>query len=202
MKSSTRPTSRKPSRGSSLAEVTVSLALISLVLVSMQQVLHHATRYLRNTTLTNELQQASVISMGRLVTEILESNSGAVRGDSVNHRYVSFASLRDNNDEITFADDQLLWHAFIGYYIDTTAEEPKLCRKRQPMGTPSPGVPTVPATLDEGFWQSYASARQIIAQRVYYLDVTASTNIVINLGVRSKDGKYVVTLQTKLKARN
>ena len=199
---SIRPSSPKPNRGSSLAEVIVSLALISLVMISMQRVLFHATRYLRNTTLTNEMQQSCVIAMGRLVTELLESNATSIRGDAVNYRYVSFASLRDDNDSITFADDELLWHSFIGYYIDTSQEEPRLCRKRRPLSTPSRGAPNVPDELNQSFWENYASARQVIAQRVYHLEITSSTNIIVVLGVKSLDGKYLITLQTKLKARN
>lgn len=186
-----------------MAEVVVSLALTSLLLVSLAQLMNSCYRYLNQTTLTTELQQACVIATSRLVTELLEGNGVSIRGDSTQHRYCSFGSARDATGKCTFsATGDLQWHSHIGYYVMPDGEESVLYRKEKPLDAPQDFPPTIPNNYDENFWNSLNSSRNTIARRVYYLDVVSSTTVDVILGAKSRDNQFVVNIKTKLKARN
>lgn len=192
-------------RGFSLAEIIVSLALISLIMISIHNVLRSGTRYLNNTTLTTELQQACVLSSGRLVTELLESNATCIRGDSTNFRYVTFGSPRDAQGRCTFdaTSGELNWHYYIGYYVaEKPGEEPALYRKTEPLSPVQTAPPSIPLGYNDAYWQGRSGPAQKIGHRVYYVDVVSATNINVILGVKSRDGRFLINIVTKLKARN
>lgn len=204
-KLSIAPSSQIYRKGFSLAEIIVSLALISLIMLSIHSVLLSGTKYLNKTTLTTELQQACVLGSGRLVTELLESNASCIRGDTTNHRYVSFGSPRDQRGLCTFdtASGELNWHAYVGFYVEERpGQEPAMYRKEKQISPPDTSPPPIPAGYDEIFWGGLAQPAQRIANRVYYLDVVSSTNINVILGVKSRDGRFLINIVTKLKARN
>lgn len=186
-----------------MAEVMVSLGLTSLLLVSLAQLLNSCWKYLNQTTTTTELQQSCVIATSRLVTELLESNGIAIRGDTDNHRFVTFASARNQAGQVTFAETgDLEWHAYIGYYVDGDGEEPVLYRKAKWLEKAVDSPPTIPNDFHDAFWKNLATARGTVAKRVYYLDVVSSTTVDVILGVKSRDDQFVVNIKTKLKARN
>ncbi|MFN8607564.1 MAG: hypothetical protein U0931_08530 [Vulcanimicrobiota bacterium] len=186
-----------------MAEVMVSLALTSLLLVSLAQLMNSCYKYLNQTTITTELQQACVIATSRLVTELLEGDGVSIRGDSVQHRYCSFGSARDARGECTFTPQgDLEWHSYIGYYVMPDGEETVLYRKEKPLTTVAKAPPTIPNNYDEIFWDGLNTARSTVAKRVYYLDVVSSTTVDVILGAKSRDNQFVVNIKTKLKARN
>ena len=190
-------------QGFTLAEVVVSLALVSLLLVSLAQLLWSCTRYLNQTTLTTELQQSCVVATSRLVTELLESNGNSIRGDDVNQRYCSFGSARNDKGEVTFdTAGELQWHSIVGYYVLKQGEESALYRKERSLGSPAPNPPAIPSNYDEVFWNNEPTPQRLVASRVYYLDVVSSTTVDVILGVKSRDEQFVVNIKTKLKARN
>jgi len=190
-------------QGFTLAEVVVSLALVSLLLVSLAQVLWSCTRYLNQTTLTTELQQSCVVATSRLVTELLEGNGNSIRGDEVDHRYCSFGSARNAKNEVTFdAAGELEWHSIVGYYVVKQGEESALYRKEKNLNSPAPNPPAIPSGYNEVFWANEPTPQRLVASRVYYLDVVSSTTVDVILGVKSRDDQFVVNIKTKLKARN
>lgn len=199
------PSSVKRSRlqGFTLAEVVVSLALVSLLLVSLAQLLWSCTRYLTHTTLTTELQQSCVVATSRLVTELLESNGNSIRGDENNQRYCSFGSARNAAGEVTFdAAGELQWHSIVGYYVAQNGVDTALYRKEKNLDSPAPNPPAIPSGYNEAFWSNEPTAQRLVASRVYYVDVVSSTTVDVILGVKSHDGQFVVNIKTKLKARN
>lgn len=190
-------------RGFTLAEVMVSLALTSLLLVSLAQLLNSCSKYLNQTTMTTELQQATVIATSRLVTELLEGNGVSIRGDTDQHRYVSFGSARNAAGQVTFAPTgDLQWHSMVGYYVAQDGEETALYRKEKWLTPPVDSPPTIPNELNEVWWGNQSMARTTVAKRIYYLDVVSSTTVHVILGAKSRDNQFVVNIKTKLKARN
>lgn len=186
-----------------MAEVVVSLALTSLLLVSLAQLMNSCYRYLNQTTLTTELQQACVIATSRLVTELLEGDGVSIRGDTTQHRYCAFGTARDARGQCTFTSvGDLEWHGIIGYYVMPDGEDFALYRKEKPLDAPQDFPPTIPNNYDEVFWNSLGTARSTIAKRVYFLDVVSSTTVDVILGAKSRDNQFVVNIKTKLKARN
>lgn len=185
-------------------EIIVSLALISLILLSIHRVLLSGTRYLQRTTLVTELQQACVLSSSRLVTEMLESNGTTVRGDSTNHLYVSFATPRNSQGQTTFdaTSGELNWYYIVGYYIDTSGPEPALFRKDEDITPIASAPPTVSSSYDQTYWLNHSNKARKVADRVYYLDVVSATNINVILAVKSRDDRFIISMKTKLKARN
>jgi hypothetical protein len=191
------------SKGFTLVEVFVSLALTALLLVSLAQVIHSCWRYLNQTTLTTELQQACVIGTSRLVTELLESDGVSIRGDSLQQRYVSFGCARNAKGDTTFsAAGDLQWHSYTGYYIMPDGDEWVLYRKEKPLDAPQDFPPTIPNNYDEVFWNGFPAARSMVAKRIYYLDVVSSTTVDVILAAKSRDNQFNVNIKTKLKARN
>lgn len=209
MKSSTAPSSairrRSGLAGFSLAEIVVALALVSLLLLSIYSVLNSGTRYLRETTMVTDLQQSCVVAATRLVGELLESNRNSIRADA-EHQSVSFGSARNTSNEMTFNTTtdgaELEWYNIVGYYIDVAREEPGLFRKAEPLGAPQTNAPLISSSYDAAYWIGYGSQRQLVANRVYYVDVVSSTNVDVILGVKSRDGLFQVFMKTKLKCRN
>lgn len=191
-------------RGYSLAEVIVSLALVSLLMLALDRVLWAGTRYFRHSTMVTEIQKACVTGTGRLVTELLEGNPGSIRGDQVNFMWVTFGGARDPQGKMTFdpTSGDLQWHSQIGYYIDTINGEEYLCRKEEAISPPQTTAPLIALTMTDGYWKASTSQRIAIAQRVYYLDVVSTSSVSVILGVRSSDHSYQMTVRTKLKARN
>jgi len=190
-------------QGFTLAEIVVSMALVSLLLVSLSQLLWSCTRYLNQTTLTTELQQSCVVATSRLVTELLESNGISIRGDDVNQRFCSFGTARNAKGEVTFdAAGELQWHSIVGYYVVKQGEEFALYRKQKNLNSPAPNPPAIPSNYNEVFWNNEPGAQRLVASRVYYLDVVSSTTVDVILGVKSRDDQFVVNIKTKLKARN
>lgn len=197
------PSSANRSSGFTLAEVVVSLGLTALLMVSLAQLLHSCQKYLTQTTITTELQQSCVIATSRLVTELLESNGVAIRGDTDGHKFVTFGSARNQAGQVTFANNgDLQWHSFIGYYVAPDGEESTLYRKEKWLDTPLANPPTIPNDYHDLFWTNLNTARGTIAKRVYYLDVVSSTTVDVILGAKSRDNQFVVNIKTKLKARN
>ncbi|MBX3168558.1 MAG: prepilin-type N-terminal cleavage/methylation domain-containing protein [Candidatus Eremiobacteraeota bacterium] len=198
------PSSANRSRsGFTLAEVVVSLALTSLLLVSLAQLLNSCQKYLNQTTMTTELQQSCVIATSRLVTELLESNGVAIRGDTNNHKFVTFGSARNQAGQVTFAaSGDLQWHSYIGYYVAPDGEEMTLYRKEKWLDTPVSSPPTIPNDYHDAFWTNLNASRGTVAKRVYYLDVVSSTTVDVILGAKSRDNQFLVSIKTKLKARN
>ena len=181
----------------------VSLALTSLLLVSLAQLLNSCWKYLSQTTTTTELQQSCVIATSRLVTELLESNGVAIRGDTDEHKFVTFASARNAVGQVTFSDaGDMEWHAFVGYYVAPDGEETTLYRKLKWLDKSLDSPPNIPNDYDDLFWNNLSTARSTVAKRVYYLDVVSSTTVDVILGVKSRDNQFVVNIKTKLKARN
>ena len=199
----TPSSANRSKRGFTLAEVMVSLALTSLLLVSLAQLLNSCWRYLNQTTLTTELQQACVIATSRLVTELLEGNGVSIRGDTDNHRFVSFGSARNAAAQVSFAaNGDLQWHSITGYYVAPDGEESALYRKQKWLDTPVNAPPTIPNEYTEVFWSNLNASRNTVAKRVYYLDVVSSTTVDVILGAKSRDNQFIVNIKTKLKARN
>ena len=181
----------------------MSLALTSLLLVSLAQLLNSCWKYLNQTTMTTELQQACVIATSRLVTELLEGNGVSIRGDTDNHSFVSFGSDRNRAAQVTFdANGDLQWHSIIGYYVGPSGDETGLFRKERWLDEPVGAPPTIPNEYTEIFWSNLNTPRSTIAKRVYYLDVVSSTTVDVILGAKSRDNQFVVNIKTKLKARN
>jgi len=201
---STAPSSATSRGAFSLAEIIVGLALIALIMVSIDKVLLSGTRYLSKTTLTTELQQACVLASGRLVTELLESSSLCIRGDTSPAKlFVTFGSPRNKTGRTTFdAAGELQWNYRVGFYIAPRGDEPALYRKEDEIDPPVAAPPLIPASYDQNFWMAHPSSARQIANRVYYLDVVSATNINVILGVRSRDEKFLISIKTKLKARN
>ncbi len=199
----TRSSANRFKGGFTLAEVMVSLALTSLLLVSLAQLLNSCQRYLTQTTITTELQQSCVIATSRLVTELLESNGVAIRGDTDSHKFVTFGSARNQAAQVTFdAIGDLQWHGYVGYYVAPDGEETTLYRKGKWLDTPRSSPPTIPNEYNDLFWINLNASRGTIAKRVYYLDVVSSTTVDVILGAKSRDNQFVVNIKTKLKARN
>lgn len=199
----TRSSANRFKRGFTLAEVMVSLALTSLLLVSLAQLLNSCQKYLTQTTITTELQQSCVIATSRLVTELLEGNGVSIRGDTDSHKFVTFGSARNQAAQVTFdAAGDLQWHSFIGYYVAPDGEETTLYRKEKWLDAPRSDAPTIPNDYNDIFWTNLNAARGTVAKRVYYLDVVSSTTVDVILGAKSRDNQFVVNIKTKLKARN
>lgn len=199
----TRSSANRFKRGFTLAEVMVSLALTSLLLVSLAQLLQSCQKYLTQTTITTELQQSCVIATSRLVTELLESNGVAIRGDTDSHKFVTFGSARNQAAQVTFdAAGDLQWHSYIGYYVAPDGDETTLYRKEKWLDEPRSDAPTIPNEYQDIFWTNLNTSRGTIAKRVYYLDVVSSTTVDVILGAKSRDNQFVVNIKTKLKARN
>lgn len=199
----TRSSASHCRRGFTLAEIMVSLALTSLLLVSLAQLLNSCWKYLNQTTTTTELQQSCVIATSRLVTELLESNGVAIRGDTDQHKFVTFASARNAAGQVTFSDaGDMEWHAFVGYYVAPDGEETTLYRKQKWLPKVLDAPPTIPNDYHDRFWMDEPTARTTVAKRVYYLDVVSSTTVDVIIGVKSRDNQFVVNIKTKLKARN
>lgn len=195
--------SAKRFKGFTLAEVIVSLALVSLLLVSLAQLLNSCWKYLRQTTLTTELQQSCVMATSRLVTELLEGNAISIRGDSVNHQYCSFGSARGPEGEFTFTPTgDLQWHRIVGYYVELEGQDFVLYRKTKPLDSVGISPPIIKNIYHAGFWRSYAGPRAMVAKRIYFLDVVSTTTVDVILGAKSYDDQFVVNIRTKLKTRN
>lgn len=171
-------------------------------MLAMDSVLRSGVRYLRRTTLITELQQSSVLAMSRLTAELLETHENSVRGDEVS--YVAFGSPRSGDGDATFdAANNLEWHNLVGYYVGAHREETALYRKAEAINPPSSGPPLIDATHSNlAYWVGSPEPRQMIAERVYHLEVVSSTTINVIIGTRSVDGQYVVVGQTTVKARN
>ena len=201
---STAPSSATSRQAFSLAEIIVSLALISMIMLSIHRVLLSGTRYLARTTLLTELQQAVVLGSSRLVTELLESNSGSVRGDTANYRCVTFGTPRNAQGQTTFdaTTGELNWYKIVGYYIADQGEEPALFRKDEPINPVVTAPPLILSKYDDGYWIGQPQPARKIAERVYYLDIVSATNINVIIGAKSRDGRFVINIKTKLKARN
>lgn len=190
------------SKGFTLVEVFVSLALTAMLLVSLAQLMNSCWRYLNQTTLTTELQQACVIATSRLVTELLESDGACIGGDNTQHRYVAFGCARNAKGEGTFSPaGDLEWHSYTGYYIMPDGDEWVLYRKEKPLPTPQDFPPKI-LTDDEVMWNGLNVPRNMVAKRIYYLDVVSSTTVDVILGAKSRDNQFNVNIKTKLKARN
>ena len=171
-------------------------------MLAMDSVLRSGVRYLRRTTLLTELQQSSVLAMSRLTAELLESNENSVRGDELS--YVAFGSPRSADGEATFdGSNNLLWHKLVGYYVGPKGEETALYRKEEALNPPSSGPPLIDAAHNNlAHWTGSPEPRQMIAERVYHLEVVSSTTIDVIIGIRSADSQFVVVGQTTVKARN
>ncbi|MBT9588148.1 hypothetical protein IV102_32725 [bacterium] len=182
----------------------MSLALVSLLLLSIDRVLLSGSRYLSRTTLITELQQACVMASSRLVTELLESNAGCVRGDSLNQRYVTFGTPRNDKGETTFdpTSGELNWYNIVGYYVAMQGDEPSLFRKNEAISPTATAPPSIPASYDDAYWKGYAQPTRMVAHRVYFVEVVSSTNINVIIGTKSRDGRFLINIKTKLKARN
>lgn len=184
-----------------MAEILVSLALLSLIMVAMDVVLRSGVRYMRHTTLLTELQQSSVLAISRLTAELLETNENALRGDEVS--YVAFGSPRSPDGGTTFdGANNLQWHKVVAYYIAPYQGETALYRKERAFPTPNPGPPIIDGSENLAYWMAAPFPRQMVAERVYHLDVVSSTTIDVIIGVRSLDGQFVIIGQTNVKARN
>lgn len=174
-------------------------------MLSLHRVLLSATRYYTKMTRTTDMQQSCILATSRLMTELLEGNANSIRGDQVNHRYVSFGSPRAEGGGVSFdpVTTELEWHRHIGYYIQPDGEEPALYRKERPLDeivTTTP--PTIPEHFNETFWGNQPGQARMVARQVYYMDVVSTTSVSVIIGVRSRDSDFVVTIRTALKARN
>jgi hypothetical protein len=190
--------------GHTLAEIIVSLALVSLLMLSIYEVLRVGTRYLTQTTLVTDLQQSCVVGATRLVGELLESNINSIRSAGANS--VTFGSARTTDNSMTFETEsggaQLVWQSIVGYYIHQDGEEPALWRKEEALSDPPTTPPRIASSYDADYWIGSANLRRQVASRVYYVDVVSSTNVDVIMGVRSRDGLFQVRMKTKLKTRN
>lgn len=182
----------------------VSLALVSLLLLSIDRVLLSGTRYLSRTTLITELQQACVLGSSRLVTELLETNAGCVRGDGAKQLYVTFGTPRNNQGQTTFdpTSGELNWYNIVGYYVTMQEDEPSLFRKQEAITPVASSPPTILASYDDAYWKGHSQPARLIAKRVYFVEVVSSTNINVIIGTKSRDGRFLINMKTKLKARN
>lgn len=182
----------------------MSLALVSLLMMSIYEVLRVGTRYLTQTTLVTEMQQSCVVAATRIVGELLESNLNSIRSEGSTS--LTFGSARTRDDTMTFNTDaggaQLLWQSIVGYYIHQDKDEPALWRKEEALATPAANPPLIALSYNATYWINSSNLRRQIASRVYHIDVVSSTNVDVILGVRSRDGLFQVRMKTKLKTRN
>lgn len=197
--------------GATLTEAIVSLALTSMLLVSLANFMNVGTRYFLHSTLLTEIQQSCVVASNLLVGELLETNRDTVKTDA-NHTCVVFGSPRNSNNGIELApgsDITLKWFSLVGFYVQEGVDGPSLFRKERPIDlahTPPQPQINPPVALvgwvNTGYWSGLSAQARLIATRVYYVEATSQTTVRVRLGVRSRDHLFEVRMDTGLKPRN
>lgn len=198
-------------RGATLAEAIVSLALTSMLLVSLANFMNVGTRYFLHSTLLTELQQSCVIASNLLVSELLETNRDTVKTDP-DHTCVVFGSPRNSMNEVDLApgsDITIKWFSLVGFYIQEGVDGPSLFRRQRPIDlvhTPPESSINPPVALvgwvTPSYWGALSTQAKLIANRVYYVEATSQTTVRVRLGVRSRDHLFEVRMETGLKPRN
>ncbi len=199
------PSYRTSKRGYNLAEIIISMAIVSMLLTSIHHVLRSATHYLTRTTLITDLQQSCVLGCSRIVTEMMESNVASIRPDVVYPgQYVSFGTPRNTTGENTFdlVTGNLQWHGIVGFYIADRNGETALYRKEEPIA-PMPDPPNVSIGYTDVIWKARAVPARLIGTRIYALDVeNDSSTVNLAIGTMNREKTYRIIVHTKFLPRN
>lgn len=191
--------------GVTLIELTVSAALMMLLMGSLATIFHSGSRYFYTMNTLSDLQRACLVGANRIGSEIAEGNLQAVLEDGTQTGVV-FASPRDRVGEVRFnGQNEMLWQQFICYWVEPVpGASGKLMRQYQFL-TPinEPPLPTngppyfkaLPPSPNTGI-------SSMVCENIYYLDVVRNQNIELTLAAKDASGEYRISVKTIVHARN
>lgn len=137
----------KPHRGASLIEIIVSLAVFSLVLLSLSMIMNAGYNQYWTAAGSLEVQKAALYGTNLLVKELTQSNIDSVDVvDGPPYDSTIFALPEDlsGNRHYT-ARGVLEWHSFVAYHVQDVNGQPTLVRYAAANPSPSETVPPLDA---------------------------------------------------------
>lgn len=169
-------------------ELSVSAAIMGLIMTGLWYMMQAGTRYVRVTNATIEVQQACMSALGRVSQELGESSHWGVRmGDSS----VVFWSPRDESGRVRYdSQNRILWQKAVAYYVEMVNGVSSLVRKEQMLDHPSSKPPDTPTA--ESMRNDTALRPRVVAQDIVLLDVAFGAGGEELEGV---DDKNLVTLK-------
>lgn len=125
--------------GTSLVEMIVALAILSLVLLAVYILMFNGLRYYQDSEAKLELQRQSLLAIHRVSRKVSETSRYSVETGT---NALLFAYPRDDNGYLRFTSDRsILWYRFFCYYLTTMNGQSVLVSKEFSIPTPPDSPP-------------------------------------------------------------
>lgn len=197
---------KRRSRAHSLLELTVAMALTSVLLLCTHQLLAAASRYYTNAQITLELQQALLAACSRVQVELAESNYSCIVVDEGPPACVIFITPRRFDGKVTVVNGKAQWFRIVCFYSDIHNGVPCLLWKESAFLPPVsvPPYPAVPAPRDKVAWW-VASDRipaHVVARNITSFKVTDTTPLLIQMEASDTTGRYQFLVEARVHPKN
>ena len=181
-----------------------------LLMGSILAIFQAGARYYIASTKTVELQQACLVSANRLSTEMGMGDLTCIDDQDTLKQYVTFSSPLTQTGEVNFSlgGGVMLWQSFVCYYTKSVNGNDALMRNLVLLNPPQDAPPQVPAGLGSAYFRALTIRPeapyppQLIAQNIYYLDVTRTSEVFIVVGARDPYHEFLVSVQTTVQPKN
>jgi len=198
-------------RGASLLEMSISCALMGIIMTCIYALMVAGTRYLNSTNTAIEMQQQSLLAMVWLTHDLGESNHRTISVFPASAGILMGSPRDDAGNTWIDLSGAVRWPKFICYYLDTQNEVPCLMRKEHYMDDPDLHTDPPPLLAPIPFpWQDYDYYKMLevpprkVARDVQALTVTGNNPVQLTLKVGKQDWgrQFTVNLQVKVTMRN
>ncbi|GMU57365.1 MAG: hypothetical protein AMXMBFR33_65110 [Candidatus Xenobia bacterium] len=181
------------------------MALVALVMGSVQALVAAAARYYNISTSTIEVQQNLLTAMSKVCFELGESSPTSVRADSVAPGGVVFATPRNARNVLVYGTGvnagKAEWSRYLCYYVDTINGESCLIRKEKTVPA-TYGPPILPAGETTAAYQASPGNYRIVARRVTAFSVIDSAPMTITMTAQDVRGEFSITMKSVVQPKN
>ncbi len=202
-----KPASRQVQSGTTLVEMLVVLAIVSVIVVSVGLLIRTGVDYYLYSTEQVEVQRQGLFSLTRLSRELAPTNFDSVAVYSAPVSGIVFASPRDALG--TFQRDgsgRIIWTKLICYYVADFNGRSTLLRKEELLATPAVEVPD-PNSLGRtaAYFDGLATTPRVIARGVVNFNAVLRTDAVeLSVTSRVENGRSFLEMdmETTIVPRN